>query len=373
MTAIVIVTGCASLVCNLFINFQIDITAISDQLTDPLAYALYEAQVSMGHVICGISGGCLAATTIVLLLAYIKHYIDIHKKELGILKALGYSRLKIAGNFMLFSFSVMIGTAIGYAGSFFLLPSVYDTMNKEGILPDIPIHFHPVTLLWLVLLPTLAFGLLAIGYAYHKLKQTALDLLREQQEKLKHHSKRERNAGIADMTFLELMRKGNIRNHPAMTFFIAFGAFCFADMLQMAASMGELSSELMSMIIFIIGLVLAFTSLILAVSTVVNANAKNISIMKVFGYSFRECISAVLNGYRAIAYLGFLIGTVYQYALIKLAVRLFADMYMQVPDIDFKWNVFFLTLIGFLVSYEVLMYLFSRRIRNIPAKLVMME
>ena len=56
----------------------------------------YNAQVSTAKVVCLVSGGCLLLTAIVMLLFYIKHYIDTHKKELGILKALGYSNIKIA-------------------------------------------------------------------------------------------------------------------------------------------------------------------------------------------------------------------------------------------------------------------------------------
>ncbi|MFQ6968828.1 MAG: FtsX-like permease family protein [Subdoligranulum sp.] len=52
-----------------------------------------------------------------MLLFYIKHYIDTHKKELGILKALGYSNIKIAKSFWVFGISIFIGTVTGYAGS----------------------------------------------------------------------------------------------------------------------------------------------------------------------------------------------------------------------------------------------------------------
>lgn len=50
----------------------------------------YNAQVSTAKVVCLVSGGCLLITSVVMLIFYSKHYIDSHKKELGILKALGY-------------------------------------------------------------------------------------------------------------------------------------------------------------------------------------------------------------------------------------------------------------------------------------------
>ena len=82
----------------------------------------YNAQVSTAKVVCLVSGGCLLLTAVIMLLFYIKHYIDTHKKELGILKALGYSNLKIAKSFWVFGTSAFIGTAIGYAGAFLIMP-----------------------------------------------------------------------------------------------------------------------------------------------------------------------------------------------------------------------------------------------------------
>ena len=64
--------------------------------------AMYNAQVLMGKVIAVVSGGCLIATSVVMLLFYVKNYIGTHGKELGILKALGYSNIKIARHFWAF-------------------------------------------------------------------------------------------------------------------------------------------------------------------------------------------------------------------------------------------------------------------------------
>ena len=100
--AITIVTCCAIFVCALFLNYTMDVVGIKDDIATPQGLVLYDAQLSMCKVIVGVSGGCLVATTIVLLIFYVKNYIDSHKKELGILKALGYSCIKPEGAFYLF-------------------------------------------------------------------------------------------------------------------------------------------------------------------------------------------------------------------------------------------------------------------------------
>lgn len=42
-----------------------------------------------------------------------------------------------------------------------------------------------------------------------------------------------------------------------------------------------------------------------------NNNKKTIAMMRVLGYSPKECSYVLLNGYRPIAYIGFVFGTIY--------------------------------------------------------------
>ena len=96
LIGISIIACCAVLVCTLFLNFNMDIAGIEKEITSEQMMILYNAQVSTSKVVCWVSGGCLLITSVIMLMFYIKHYIDIHKKELGILKALGFSNFRIA-------------------------------------------------------------------------------------------------------------------------------------------------------------------------------------------------------------------------------------------------------------------------------------
>lgn len=93
---ITIIACCAVFVCTLFLSYNIDLAAIKDEIVTEAGTEMYNAQVLMGRVIAAVSGGCLIATSVVMLLFYVKNYISTHGKELGILKALGYSNIKIA-------------------------------------------------------------------------------------------------------------------------------------------------------------------------------------------------------------------------------------------------------------------------------------
>ena len=120
LIGISIIVCCAVLVCTMFLNFYFDVQSVEDEITSELSMIFYNAQVSTAKVACLVTGGCLLITSVVMLMFYIKHYIDNHKKELGILKALGYSNLNIAKNFWVFGMSTLIGTVIGFGGCFLL-------------------------------------------------------------------------------------------------------------------------------------------------------------------------------------------------------------------------------------------------------------
>ena len=145
LIGISIIACCAVFVCTLFLNYNIDIISIKDDITSEAGIAIYNAQVSMGKVTSAVSGGCLAMTSIVMLLFYVKNYIDTHGKELGILKALGYSNLKIAKHFWVFGLCVFVGCALGYVLAFLYLPSFYELQNAKHFFPKSRCSF---TLFW---------------------------------------------------------------------------------------------------------------------------------------------------------------------------------------------------------------------------------
>ena len=367
-----IIACCAVFVCTLFLNFNIDIVRVKDLITSEKTMAFYDAQVLMGKVTSAVSGGCLLLTSVIMLFFYVKHYIDVHKEGLGILKALGYSNLKIAKGFWVFGFSIFMGTTIGFCSSFALMPTFYKVMNEDAILPEIPLHFNIVLALYLIVLPTAAFALLAVIYSYHKLKRPVLELLKGKSESVgkKKKCKLYQNS---EMTFLQELKQSTVKSRSSLIFFIAFASFCYSDMMQMSFSMDELASPMFAVILIAIGLILACTTLFLAITTVVSANTKTISMMRIFGYSLRECSDAILNGYRPIAYIGFAIGTIYQYALLKMMLSMFSKNVENIPEYNFDVKAFIIVLISFAFIYEVIMFCYAARIKKISIKEIMLK
>jgi len=372
LAGISIIACCAVLVCTMFLNFHMDIIEIEDEIASEQIMMFYHAQVSNAKVVSIVSGGCLLFTSVIMLIFYIKHYIDTHRKELGILKSLGYSNMKIAKNFWVFGVSVFTGTMIGFGGAFLIIPAFYDVQNEDKILPEISAHFHPSLFLYLVIIPTAAFAVLAVLYVYYKLKVSVLRLLKEQlhdSSKIKKHKENKNK----DCSFIEDLKKSTLKSRKSLVFFIIFASFCFSAMTQMSFSMKEMSSFMMGAMIMLIGIVLACTTLFIAITTVINGNIKTIAMMRVFGYSRKECSNSILGGYRPMAYIGFAIGTVYQYALLRIMVDIVFKNIDGVPEYEFNFPAMLVSLAVFVVIYEIVMYAYSERIRKVSVKEIMLE
>lgn len=261
-----------------------------------------------------------------------------------------------------------------------MLPEFYRTQNEEGLFPDFGVQFHPEVLFSLVMIPTIAFGFLAVFYACMQLKRPTIDLLKEKVQyngKIVKKRKEQRafasKESVSEDSFLKDMQKATLRSKKALLFFVIFGAFCYSSMMQMSGSMDELASEMFVIMTFTIGVILASVTLFLAITTVVHGNTKTISMMRVFGYTSKECEKAVLGGYRIPAYVGFAIGTAYQYGLLKMTLTVIFKDWEDLPEYTFDIQNCIIVLISFILLYELIMYMYMKKIRKISLKEVMME
>ncbi len=363
---ITVIACCAVFVCTLFLSYNIDLAAIKDGISAEAA-AIYNAQVLMGRVIAAVSGGCLVATSVVMLLFYVKNHIGTHGKELGILKALGYSDIKIAKHFWIFGLSVFVGCALGFAAGYLYLPTFYQK-QAQGLQSLTPV-FHSPLAFALVVIPPIAFAAISVFFAYLKLKSPVLDLLREKQN-VRVGTGRD---GKEDVPFLKDLRHITLKSRKSLVFFVAFSAFCFSAMVQMSFSMTDLASETFAYMVLSIGLILAFVTLFLSLSSVVRGNTKTIAMMRVFGYDDRTCSRYILGAYRPVSYIGFAIGTVYQYGLLRIMVSVvFADI-ENIPEYKFDFGALTVTLVLFVAVYELAMYMYSRSIKRLSLKSIMSE
>ncbi len=359
---IIIIAVCAVFVCTFMLNFYIDVQQIEQYVTEQ-TQALYTAQKATAQFCCYITGGCLTLIAFFVMAFYIKLYIDGHAKQLGILKAMGFSERKIAVKFCVFGLSVFIGAAAGFAAGFIAMPYVYENMAIEG-LPPIKINFHAVVPLVTVILPTALFTVFACLYAYFALKKPVCSMLRGRTDKPVKIKKAAR-AQKSEKSFLRVMFAATVSGKKALAFFVAFACFCFSAMVQMGAAMEELSPGMMSVMILLIGIVLAFTVTVMAVTSILRGNTVNIAVMRAYGYTDGQIACAVLAGYLPFAAAGFGIGTVYQYGLLVFMVNVIFKNVGEVPEYSFNVPVFFYTLLSFVAVYALVLAVCLIKMRRV--------
>ena len=367
--SVTVVICCAAFVCTLFLNYNLDLIPLEDEIATPQARAMYDALVAGGKVVVGVASGCMVLTTAVLLIFYVKNYIDSNGKSLGILKALGYSRIKIAKYFWVFGLSVLLGAGLGLLGAHLYMPAFYAAQNSEGALPELSPQFHLSLALAELILPTAFSSMLAVFYAYFKMKTPVMDLMKETRAVKTRKSRAEKR----EVSFLADLRRNTLRSRVILVFFVGFSAFCFSAMTQMSISMNDLTSAAFSWMILLIGLILAFMTLLISLASVLKANGKTIAMMKVFGYSEKECSRSILGGYRPISYLGFAVGTAYQYFLLRIMFNVVFSDIESVPAYHFDWKAFLISFAAFVVAYELILCYYARKIGGQSVKSVMLE
>lgn len=366
LIGIIIVCFCGMFVSTFFLNYYLDVTAMNYDVPEALT-PLYDAQLAMSQFTSAITGGVLTLIAVIMLIFYIKLFVDANSLRLGILKAMGYSDGKIALGFWVFGLSVFIGCALGFIGGHIAMPFIYEQLTIEG-LPKPEITFHFSLLFLLVILPSAVFCVIACLYALRALSTPAVDMMRGNR-KIKEY----KNGNEKERSFLADMCIKTLGAKKSLAFFIAFACFCFSAMIQMGLSMENLTSETMGMMILIIGVILAVTTMFMAVTSLIRSNSKNIAVMKAFGYSSAECVLSSFAGYIPFALIGFGVGTAYQYGLLTLMLNVFFKDVGEVPEYSFNVPVFFITLALFIVAYTAVTALFLLSVNKVSVKEIMQE
>lgn len=129
----------------------------------------------------------------------------------------------------------------------------------------------------------------------------------------------------------------------------------------------------LSSLFFVLGTLIGFITLQIALRVVVNANRKYIAMMKAYGYSSSERSRSVLGKYRPVAYAGFLVGTVYAYGILIVIFGMTAKTSnMLVPVTADIWAVLIAPVL-FIVAYECMAAFYSHRINRVSLKELMTD
>ncbi len=368
LLGIFIICLCAVFVCTFFLNYYLDVLPLKETILEEFM-PLYNAQLATAKMTCGITGGFLSIIAIIMLFFYISLYIHQHHQIIGIFKAMGYPSFKISLNFSYFGLSTFLGCASGFILGWIAMPSIYNSLTIKGM-PSITPSFHFSLLFFLVLTPPIIFSLFAFLASFIFLKKPALELIKEENQDIKTPRKKLRQKNYP---FIKEMRIKTLSSRKMLVFFVSFSCFCFSAMVQMGLSMEDLVSGTMGLLILVIGLILAFISMVLAMSSLIKHHAKSIALMKTMGFHQKECFQALFLGYIPFAFLGFIIGTIYQYGLLSLMVNVIFKDVGEVPAYHFNVPVLFFTFFLFTIVYAIMFAYYLHKANQVSIKTIMLE
>lgn len=372
ISAVAITLGAAVFVVNMFLNYLVDLSDLKEDI--PSMYADdFDTMYSMCVSVAEICGGMMAATATLMTIFFVLNYVDQHSSQLGILKALGYSSESIALRLWPFPIGAFLGSLLGYLLSAAFFPLFYDAQNN-GVAFTVEEEWHLILILPLTLIPAMIIALVTFLSAIAKLQKSALSLITGKDDKQK---KAKASKDIAkpskDRPFLKQMPISVLKSRKMLIFFALFASFCFTGNLQVAMSMKPYTSDVMRWMMIIIASIIAAMAHLLSMSSLIAGNRRSISLMRLMGYTQKECRKAVLDVYRPFAYGGVIIGSLYAYGLMYYMVNVLFKDVEGVEPYSFDWIALLISTAIFAVVYEISIYLFSKKIEKIDPKLIMME
>ena len=368
--AVVIVSFCAVFITTLFSNLYLDLKGLDITGFNIIQKKFYDAQLIVSKFVVIITGTVLSISAAVMLIFYIKQFIDDSKHKIGILKAQGYSNNFIASKFSIFGFLVFLGSLLGYGSSHFFMPKFYESRNTDNILSELTMNFHPQLLLIMVILPSLLFLVISIVYVLFNLNVPTINLLKQINSTNKIIRKRRFRQY---KNFFKELRATVLFSNKTLLFFVIFAALSFSSMIQMAFGMRDFVDGTIRIMMMVIGVILSLSILLISLEVIASSNIKNISILNIMGFSKSECSKIVLSGYRVVAYIGFAVGTVYQYFLIRALLKVLSKKLDSETTYNFDLISVIGSFIAFVLIYEIFILYYSNKIKGLNVKKIMME
>lgn len=368
--AVVIVSFCVVFITTLFSNLYLDLKGLDITGFNIMQKKFYDAQLIVSKFVIIITGTVLSISSAVMLIFYIKQFIDDSKHKIGILKAQGYSNNFIASKFSIFGFLIFFGSLLGYGSSHLFMPKFYESRNTDNILSELTMNFHLKLLLIMVILPSLLYLVISIFYVLFNLTVPTINLLKQINSTNKIIRKRRFRQY---KNFFKELRATVLFSNKTLLFFVIFASLSFSSMIQMAFGMRDFVDGTIRIMMMIIGVILSLSILLISLEVIASSNIKNISILNIMGFSKSECSKIVLSGYRVVAYIGFAVGTVYQYFLIRTLLKVLSKKLDSETIYNFDLISVIGSFIAFVLIYEIFILYYSNKIKGLNVKKIMME
>lgn len=107
---------------------------------------------------------------VLLLLIFMKRYIDKNKKDLEILHALGYTKTELSLSLMIFPLVVAFTSLIGYGLGLILSNQLFELYSARYLFPKPGFQFYPDLIFNAVILPIISIGIINYLFIYRTLR-----------------------------------------------------------------------------------------------------------------------------------------------------------------------------------------------------------
>lgn len=180
-------------------------------IEDTSSYAMYQGEIDEGKAYVGIFSGLFLFIALLSVITTMTRVVKNQKLQIGTLKALGFSKLKITMHYVSYGFWVsLVGAALGIILGKYFLGSVF--LNLEMSFFEVPngkVFINPKTYL-VALLVIIVISIITFMTSYKELKKKPADSLKNELSKIKNGSLNLTTKGIFKK--LNFASKWNLRD-----------------------------------------------------------------------------------------------------------------------------------------------------------------
>ena len=185
-----------------------------------------------------------SAITCLMIALLILGMIDQEMPQLGVLKAIGYTKTELSFRYLSLGIIYVIAGAISTGLLWFVRPYYYEANNAIFELPEVDGGFPVglIGLIWLVVI--FVFTSFAILVAAIRLRQSALALITKSAVKNKNQRSIRINQKCNSDKFLKNIRRINFKTSPSLFVLILIAGFSVGTLLQMSFLIGNVTKNL---------------------------------------------------------------------------------------------------------------------------------
>lgn len=166
-------------ILNEFFNFNYGSLVIPN--SEDLRSGSMKQSFNMQNIIYSAISFIVLLAAVFIVLSYVKKEIELQKKQLGLVKALGYNNKEISTGFTLLFFIVsLLSTGIGFALGLPLQMRFNSLSDLGSFLPLPVVHFSVLALVISVIFTTIIFTFASFLQAYNSLSKDPLLLIYDQ-------------------------------------------------------------------------------------------------------------------------------------------------------------------------------------------------